>query len=286
MRVRGGPDVVPVQDVLAQRGIPVRGRRGQGQVREAGRGRVRERVERRLAVARVARPPAHGDLLRIHGVAHDEVARRRIGGQPGEQAHRQVEGPPPRVDRRGPPAVGRPVRRQDQRGLGRRGEIVSDLAGVVVRVLVVLVQRHLPRHLLRGRVDLHRAAQRAHRRQHIPGDRADRAVRGERDAFGPAVTVLDPGFVEPQVKDDDQGSRTIRGGQRQGLPSARRQAQRRVLKLRLRRGQLRRQLAQDLGVGVQRVTRRVPLLIGQHGPGRRHERQATVRAWSAWRTAT
>ena len=165
-------------------------------VREAGRGRVRERVERRLAVARVARPPAHGDLLRIHGVAHDEVARRRIGGQPGEQAHRQVEGPPPRVDRRGPPAVGRPVRRQDQRGLGRRGEIVSDLAGVVARVLVVLVQRHLPRHLLRGRVDLHRAAQRAHRRQHIPGDRADRAVRGERDRVRPGRHCARPRLRE------------------------------------------------------------------------------------------
>ena len=43
-----------------------------------------------------------------------------------------------------------------------------------------------------------------HRGQHVPGDRADRPVRGERHAGGPATAVLDHRLVAPQVEDDDQ----------------------------------------------------------------------------------
>jgi len=72
-----------------------------------------------------------------------------------------------------------------------------------VRVLLIRVQRRLPRDLLRLRVDLHRAAQIAHRGQHVPGNRTDRTVRGERHPGGPAAAVLDHRLVGPQVKDDD-----------------------------------------------------------------------------------
>jgi len=53
--------------------------------------------------------------------------------------------------------------------LGRRGEVGSDLFGLVGRVLGVLVQRDVPGHLLRRRVDLDCADQVAHRRQQLPG---------------------------------------------------------------------------------------------------------------------
>jgi hypothetical protein len=144
-----------------------------------------------------------------------------------------------------------------------------------VRVLVVGVQRHVPRDFLRCRIDLHRAAYLVHRGEHPAGHLADRPVRGERDPLDPAAAVLDDRLVNPQVECDDQGSGAIGSGQRRRLPAPCRQAQRRVLQLRLWRGELRRELAEDLGMRVQGVTRRAPLVIGECGPGRGHERQAT-----------
>src|ERR1700733_6494114 len=44
-----------------------------------------------------------------------------------------------------------------------------------------------------------------------------------------------------------------------------------MLQLRLRRGELHGQLAQYLGMGVQRVTRRAPPVIGNRGPEPCHE---------------
>ncbi len=79
VRVGGSADISPVEDVLAECGVPVCRRRGQGQAGEAVGCRVRVRVERRLVVSRVARPPADRDLLGVHRVAHDEVVRRRVG---------------------------------------------------------------------------------------------------------------------------------------------------------------------------------------------------------------
>jgi putative spermidine/putrescine transport system ATP-binding protein len=274
--IRGGADVVPFQDVLAEGAIPARLRRGQGHAGEAIRRRMRVGVKRRLAVSGVSRPPADRDLLRVHRVAHDEVVRRRIGRLPGEQAHREVERTPPRVDRSGAAAIRRPVCREDQRGLGRCGEVTGDLAWIVVRVLLVGVQRHLPRDLLRRRIDLHRAAKLAHRGQHPAGHLADRPVGGERNPLGPAAAVLDDRLVDPQVQRDNQGSGAVGRGQRRGLPAPCRQPQRRVLQLRLGRRQLHRELAEDLGMRVQGVTRRAPLLIRECGPSRRHDRQATA----------
>ena len=253
-------------------GVPVRGRRGKSRAREAVRRRVRVRVERRLAVSRITGPPADRDLLCVHRVAHDEVIRRGIGRQAGEKAHREVERSPPRVDRRRAPTVRRAERREDQRRLGRRGEIGGNLAAVVMRVLVVLVQRHAPRNLLRRRVDLHRAAQGAHRGQHLPGDRPDRAIGGERDTFGPAAAVLDHRLVDPQVERDDQRPGTVRRGQRRRLPPARGQPQRSVLQLRLRWGELRRQLAEHLGMRMQRVAGRAPLPVRHLRPAQGHDR--------------
>ena len=98
-RVGGGADVVPVQDVLAQGLVPAGGGRGQAGARKAGRRRVREGEERRLRVAGIARPPAGLDQLGVRCIAHDEVIGGRVGGQAGEQEHRQVKSAPPRVYR-------------------------------------------------------------------------------------------------------------------------------------------------------------------------------------------
>jgi hypothetical protein len=69
----------------------------------AQRGRTRQAPDRRrrppCRTSGPPGPPAHRDLLGVHRVAHDEVVRRRIGRRTGEQAHRQIERPPPRVDR-------------------------------------------------------------------------------------------------------------------------------------------------------------------------------------------
>ena len=75
-------DVVPVEDVLAQRCSQRAAAGASVRAGEALRRRVRVGVERRPAVARVAGPPADRDLLGVHRVAHDEVLRRRIGGRP------------------------------------------------------------------------------------------------------------------------------------------------------------------------------------------------------------
>ena len=81
---------------------------------------MRVGVERRPAGSRIARPPADRDLLRIHRVAHDEVVRRRIGREAGEQVDREVERAPPRVDRRGAPAIRRAERRRARAPPGSR----------------------------------------------------------------------------------------------------------------------------------------------------------------------
>jgi hypothetical protein len=73
-----------------------------------------------------------------------------------------------------------------------------------------------------------------------------------------------------QIESDDERPRAVRGSERGGLPSARGKPQRRVLQLRLGRGERDRQLAEDLGVRVEGVARRAPLLVGKLGPGRGH----------------
>ena len=182
VRVGARADVVPVEDVLAERGVPARGRRRERRRREAVGRRMRVGVERRSRIARVARPPADGDLLGVHRVAHDEVVRGRLGGPAGEEVHGEVERAPPGVDRRRAAAVGRAERREHERGPGRGGEVRRDLRGVVGRVLVVLVERRRPRRLLRREVDLDTARELGDGREHLARDLGDRPVRRQRDA--------------------------------------------------------------------------------------------------------
>ena len=74
-------------------------------------------------------------------------------------------------------------------------------------------------------------------------------------------TVVDDGLVGVQVEDEAERARPVGCGQRQRLPAADGQPQRRVLELRLRRRQHRGQLPEHLRVGVQRVAGRAPPLV-------------------------
>ena len=58
-------------------------------------------------------------------------------------------------------------------------------------MLIVLVERQAPRHLLRRRVDLHGAHKTANRRQHLASYVADLSVGSEGDALHTPVAVLD-----------------------------------------------------------------------------------------------
>ena len=122
---RARRDVVPVEDVLAERRVPARcGGESPAAANPSARGARRR--ERRLRVARVAGPPADRDLLRVHRVAHDEVGRRRSAGA-REQAHREVERAPPRVDRGRAAPVRGAERGEHERRARRRGEVGRDL---------------------------------------------------------------------------------------------------------------------------------------------------------------
>ncbi len=78
--------------------------------------------------------------------------------------------------------------------------------------------------------------------------------------FGPPGAVLHTASMPVQVERDDQRARAIGRGQRRGFPAAGGQPQRRVLQLGFGRGQPDRQLAQHLGVRVQRVAGRAPVV--------------------------
>jgi hypothetical protein len=64
-----------------------------------------------------------------------------------------------------------------------------------VGVLLVLVERRAPGHLLRGEVDLQRADELGDRGKHLARHRAHRAVRCQRDPARPAAAVLDDCLV-------------------------------------------------------------------------------------------
>jgi hypothetical protein len=122
------------------------------------------------------------------------------------------------------------------------------VGGIVGGVLLVLIERGVLRHLLRPGIYLHRACQRADRRQHLAGHVRDWPVRRERDAFGSSVTVLRDDLVGPQVQRDGQRTGAVRGRQRKCLSAADGQAQRGLLQLGFGRSQRRGELAQNLGV--------------------------------------
>ena len=169
---------------------------------------------------------------------------------PGEQAHGQVEGAPPGVDRRGAPAVRGAQRGEHQRGLGRRREVVGHLRGVVGGVLVVLVEGRRPRGLLRpsGRSA---PGRRGRRRRPAPRGsrrrRAGRAPAGSRCARPSLCSAT--AWWRVQVERDDERAGAVGRGQRQGLPPAGGEAQRGVLELRLGRRQTRRPACRAPGCG-------------------------------------
>jgi hypothetical protein len=140
-----------------------------------------------------------------------------------------------------------------------------DVRGVVARVLLVVVEGHGPRDLLRRRVDLDRPRRLAHGAEQLAGDRADGPVRRERDPRLAPVAVLGDGLAAVQVERDDERPGAVGRRQRVRLPAARRQAQRGVLQLRLGRREHGGELAEDLRVRVDRVERRAPRLVGGQG---------------------
>ena len=115
-------------------------------------------------------------------------------------------------------------------------------------------------------VDRDRAAQGADRGQHLPRHLPDGPVRGQRDAFRRPGAVLDHRLVPVQVQRGDQRAGTVRCGQRRGFPAARGQPQGRVLQLGFGWRELHRQLAEDLGVRVQRVAGRAPPIVRNRRP--------------------
>ena len=133
-------------------------------------------------------------------------------------------------------------------------------------MLAILIERRGPWHLLRGEVELNSSGERTHGVEHLARDLCHGPVRGERSPAAAPVRVLHHGRVLVQVKRGDERAGAVGCRQRRRLPSARCQPQRRVLKLWLGRRQPRRELAQHLRVGMQRVARLAPILVGKCRP--------------------
>ncbi len=170
------------------------------------------------------------------------------------------------------PRIWRPHRREHEGGLCSGRQVVGHLRGVVGGVLVVLVQGRRPRRLLGSRVDVHRPGDVAHCRQQLTCHLGNRPVRRERDPPCAPVAVLGHRLVIVQVECRNERTRSVACREREGLPSSCGETQRRVLQLRLGRGQRDGELAEHLRVRVQRVARGPPCLVGERNPllGRRH----------------
>ena len=80
------------------------------------------------------------------------------------------------------------------------------------------------------------------------------------------VDVLDQCLVGVKVERDAEGAGAVGRRQRRGFPSPCRQAKRCMLELRLRWSEDHGKLAEHLRVGVQRVARRAPGVVGQLRP--------------------
>jgi hypothetical protein len=137
-------------------------------------------------------------------------------------------------------------------------------------VLVILVERHVPRHLLRPRVDLDRAAQSAEGLEQIARDFSDGPVGSEPNPCHPPVAVLGESFVRVQVERDHERPRAVGRRQWKRLPAARAETQGGVLQLRLGRGERYGELSEDLRMRVERVARRAPRGVGKLRPLRGH----------------
>ena len=81
------------------------------------------------------------------------------------------------------------------------------------------------------------------------------------------VAVLDHRLVRVEVERDDEGAGAVGRRKRLRLPAARRQPQRGVLELWLRRGELYSELAKHLAVRVERLARVAPSFVRERRPG-------------------
>ena len=244
-------------------GVPVRGLGIEVGLGESLGRRMREGEEGRPVVLRVAGPPADRDQLRV--ARRYAVMKSSPGGSAGfplKNRDRQIERPPPGVDRRRAPAERRAELREHQVGLSRSREVRRDLVGVVGAVLAILVQRDRPGDLLGLRVDLDLAGQAG---RPPPGrsrvTSATGPIRCKRDPRLPPIGVLDERLMCPEVEAGDDRARAIRCRQGVRLPAAWGEPEGGVLKLRLGRSQLDRELPEDLGVGVERVAGLAPGLV-------------------------
>ena len=126
-------------------------------------------------------------------------------------------------------------------------------------------------HLLRGRVDLHGARHRRHRREQLPRDLADGAIGGQRGRAARALWVCSTNAswvrrsrvatIAPEPSGAASGS---------ALPSTRGQSQGGVLQLEAPGSERHRQLAEHLRVGVQGVAALAPFSVVDGGPAGRH----------------
>ena len=91
VRVAALADVIPVEDVFPDPGVPVGSRGLKRPVAISGRRGMGLSVESCRWMSGVTRPPADSYLLCVHGIAHDEVVGRRLGRLTREQADGQVE---------------------------------------------------------------------------------------------------------------------------------------------------------------------------------------------------
>ena len=153
-----------------------------------------------------------------------------------------------------------------------------DLGSVIARVLVILVEREGPRNLLGSQIDLEAPGQRVDRVEHALRYFRDGRVGHERGRGSPAGAVFDNRRMPVKIECDDQCPRAVRRGQRRGLPPPRRQSQRGVLELWLGRSEANRQLAEQLGMCVQRVARLTPRRIRDRRPRGRDDETLLLHA--------
>jgi hypothetical protein len=88
--------------------------------------------------------------------------------------------------------------------VGGRAEIGRHLGGVVGVVLVVLVQRDRPGHLLWARVDVGGPSELGDGIDEVAGDLADGPIRSQRHPLDPTVVVFDHRLVGSQIQCDHQ----------------------------------------------------------------------------------
>jgi hypothetical protein len=259
-------DIGPIEEVLTEGRIPV-GRLGRERQRLKTLGcRMGVRVESCPVIIPVTGPPANRNLLRVHGVAHDEITRRRISREAGEEAYRQIERSPPCVYRRRAPPICGSELREDERGLRGSSEIQGNGIGVITRVFVVLIEGRVPRYFLGLRINLNRADEVTDRGENLPSDGTDRTIRHQRHVADSPTARLHDHLMSAQIDHRHERALAVRSRQGFCLPTSSGQTERCMLELRLGRCDCHGKLAEKLRVGMERVARLMPLLVGKSRP--------------------